>query len=267
MSIMKKQVEVKNPRYTSFRAGELVVDQAVQRPLSSSHVNKIVGEFDQRKIGTLLVSKRASGELVVLDGQHRLQALRELGYGDQWVKCEVYEGLSLADEADLFRGRNTVKVPTAFDRFEKGVLAGHPNCVAIHDSLQRHGLRVVRGGTYEGRGVRAVGALERIYAQRDGLLDLTCAVVTEAWPMDPDAIDGHILEGVSLVLDKYWDEIDTDALIKKLAKHPGGPTILLANAKGQAKLGLSGSTRKVVSESIVASYNKGRSAKTKLGSV
>lgn len=264
MSIMNRSKEgVNNPRYIVLRAGSLTIDQQVQRPISSVHVNRIIKAFDLRKIGTLLVSKRATGELVVLDGQHRLQALRELGYGDATIKCEVYEGLTTAEEADLFRGRNTIKVPSAFDRFEKGVLAGDDRCVAIHRVLERHSLRIVRGGTYEGRGVRAVGAVERVYDMREGLLDLTCGIAVAAWPMNPDATDGKILTGLAIFLDTYWDEFDHASLVKKLAKYAGGPSSLIAN--GAALKSLRGSNAKGVAEVVREVYNKGRSAKSKLG--
>lgn len=252
-----------NPRYMRIKAGELVIDHKVQRPISQAHVNRIVSAFDWRKLGTLLVSNRKNGEMVVLNGQHRLQALRELGYGDAEIKCEVYDGLTVAEEADLFTGHNAIRNPSAFDRFEKSVLAEDPRYVAMHDTLTRHGLRVVRGGTYEGRGVRAVGAVERVYDMREGLLDLVCGISTQAWPMNADATDANVFIGLGIFLDTYWDEVDTDALLKKLAKYPGGPAVLIANAAGLK--GLMGSTGKAVAELIREHYNKGRSAKHKLG--
>jgi hypothetical protein len=85
---------------------EIQVDLAVQRALMPARVRKLVASFDPILLGELLISQRPEGAFV-LDGHHRLQAAKNAnGSGVQTVTCEVFKGLSKADEARLFMGRN-----------------------------------------------------------------------------------------------------------------------------------------------------------------
>ena len=63
--------------------------------------------FDPAKLGVLVVSHRADGTYAVLDGQHRLAALRRLGYDA--ANCIVLEGMTIRQEADYFRRQNENK--------------------------------------------------------------------------------------------------------------------------------------------------------------
>src|SRR5215470_2943638 len=82
-----------------LRISELHFDPRINRTVKPSRVKTIVGEFDSDALGIIFVSKRAEGDYLVVDGQHRILALKEMGWGDQRVQCKVYPNLSLAQEA------------------------------------------------------------------------------------------------------------------------------------------------------------------------
>jgi hypothetical protein len=85
---------------------DLKIDLAAQRALVGSRVRKLSAKFDPVLVGELLVSKRPDGHYVV-DGHHRLAAAAaQNGNTPTSLKCEVFTGLHLADEARLFMGRN-----------------------------------------------------------------------------------------------------------------------------------------------------------------
>ena len=58
---------------------ERIVTEQYQRILNMKNVAGIVKNFDPAKLGVLVVSHRTDGTYAVLDGQHRLTALRRLG--------------------------------------------------------------------------------------------------------------------------------------------------------------------------------------------
>ena len=84
-----------------------IVTEEYQRVLNMRNVAGIVRHFDPAKLGVLVVSHRADGTYSVLDGQHRLAALRRLGYTS--ANCIVLEGMSIREEADYFRRQNENK--------------------------------------------------------------------------------------------------------------------------------------------------------------
>ena len=55
-----------------------------QRPTSDNQVAKIVGDFDEAKLGVLTVSLR-DGCFHIVDGLHRSKALKAHGYTHAWV--------------------------------------------------------------------------------------------------------------------------------------------------------------------------------------
>ena len=86
---------------------ERIVTEQYQRILNMKNVAGIVKNFDPAKLGVLVVSHRADGTYAVLDGQHRLAALRRLGYDA--ANCIVLEGMTIRQEADYFRRQNENK--------------------------------------------------------------------------------------------------------------------------------------------------------------
>lgn len=54
--------------------------ETYQRTLNPQKVKRIVREFDPSKLGVLMISERPDGRYAVIDGQHRMTALREMGY-------------------------------------------------------------------------------------------------------------------------------------------------------------------------------------------
>src|SRR5215216_1774202 len=80
---------------------DLKIDLAAQRSLVGSRVRKLTARYDPILIGELLVSKRPDG-YYVMDGHHRLAAAQnQNGNAPSTLKCEVFTGLSRADEARL----------------------------------------------------------------------------------------------------------------------------------------------------------------------
>ena len=103
-----------------------------QREFSQARGDSIAAEFDMGKFGYPVVNQ-VDGISWVIDGQHRLYALRKQPAASRGttIECEVYENLSEQEMADLFLGRNKARPVAAFERFTVAVTAGHARENAI----------------------------------------------------------------------------------------------------------------------------------------
>ena len=80
----------------------LLTGQGYQRTVQEKDLAKLLREWDNRVLEPLLVSFR-DGKYYVIDGQHRLAAIRRMNDGkDAIIPCTVLTGLTYEDEADLF---------------------------------------------------------------------------------------------------------------------------------------------------------------------
>jgi hypothetical protein len=164
---------------------QLAVPGAYQRRLKERLVRHIVRNFDPYQVGLLTVVRAEDGKLWLIDGQHRVLALIELGW--ETALCEVLEGLSLERQAAVFSGRNRQRIAVDhLDGFRADYVAGQPEAVAIVALLHRYGYDV----GFERRRPAAdrvvcIEALREIHAW--GVLNDTLAVVRGAWPTDPQA--------------------------------------------------------------------------------
>ena len=86
---------------------ELRVDLSYQRPVDKRYL-KIAQSFDELLFRPLQVSKRVNNKYYVIDGAHRLAAVKHLGI--KAVPCEVYEGISLNDERHMFANQDKGRV-------------------------------------------------------------------------------------------------------------------------------------------------------------
>lgn len=246
------------PKVQQLSIRLLTVDPNVQRGLDRRRVAKLAAELDVNALGVITVSHRDNDHLVVIDGQHRIEACREAGRGDLAITARVYVGLTLAEEATLFRLLNNTKQPRATDLFRVRVIEGDPVAVNVHRLAERHGWKITDTGAVGC--LHAVSTLERVYRRNNRAADLTLATVTAAWGHDSMAVDGRVLDGLGLVFERYGDAVDADDLANRLAKYPGGPANLVGRARGAADL-LHIATPKAMAEIVVELYNKRRTAR------
>src|SRR5437764_10583991 len=75
------------------------VSETAQREFRPHRANQFAANFDPDAFGRLIVNFR-DGHWWVIDGQHRLAAVKILGWTDIKVECECYEGLTEKEEAE-----------------------------------------------------------------------------------------------------------------------------------------------------------------------
>jgi len=101
----------------------LGVDSGYQRGEVPTHINRMAKDFDADAFGAIIVSRRPSGDMVIIDGQQRVAAARIAGVDS--VPAMVYPVATREEEARLFDAINSKrKQPTAVERFKASVCAG-----------------------------------------------------------------------------------------------------------------------------------------------
>jgi hypothetical protein len=258
---VKKETPVSaKGRHVYLAVSCLEMDPAVQRKLRMAWVKEHVADFDPELFGEVVVSLRGGRHLIV-DGQHRVEILRQLGWADQKIPCLLYEGLTLAEEAKLFRGLGDRKGLRAFDDFRIAIVEGDPVACDIDRIVRAQGLTL--SDQKKDGAVSAVDALRRVYCgatlkqSSPVALGKALRLLKSAWGSSGSAFEGPMIIGAGLFFLRYNGSADESALVAKLAKVPGGPAGMIGRAKA-----LTETKRRRVGECVAAgivdAYNSGR---------
>ncbi|MET8346909.1 hypothetical protein [Streptomyces microflavus] len=231
-------------------------DQRVNpRPVDPTWVrSKLQVGFDPEKLGVLTVSLRDDGSLVWLDGQRRGALAEAAGRAQLAVPMQVFQELSLAEEAEIFLGLNDSRAVTPLYTFLAELTIEKREAVEINRIARRCGWRVSDKGV---RSLRSVTALRKIYRadETGAALEATLRVSAEAWGYDKASAKSAMLLGVASVV--VESGFDRDSLVKKLRADSRGPEGLLATAAGFRQLG-GGTVDRAVDQVLRGIYNTGR---------
>ena len=196
---------------------ERIVTEQYQRILNMKNVAGIVKNFDPAKLGVLVVSHRADGTYAVLDGQHRLAALRRLGYDA--ANCIVLEGMTIRQEADYFRRQNENKQSLRInDTFNASLWAEDAESLRIKALMDKYGFRHGKSG--QPMCICAIGALQRILRRfGDRTLELTLACIAATWPHDSTILRGEMLAGLGEFWRRYGEKLTVAQFETRMRKH------------------------------------------------
>lgn len=237
---------------------QIRVSTTGQRDLNPARVDRILSNLDLEQIGTPTVNER-DGAYYVIDGQHRVAALRAFFEDDPDIKiqCWTYFGLSESEEAEKFLKLNDTLTVSAFAKFRVGVSAGRPDESDI-DRIVRANGGVVSQDRIPGA-ISAVGTLRTIYGRMGGaVLGRAIRILRDAYG-DP-GFEAHALHGIALVLDRYGSEVDDLTLVTRLGKAMGGVKGLLQ--RGERYRLMTGNLKAhCVAAAAVDTYNAGRGGK------
>jgi len=245
--------------------GDLEVDHEIQRyVLNMKKVENIVHNFNPAALSVIAVSRRNAVTNIILDGWHRVQAVKELTDNQGQILCHVYEGLTRAEEAQLFLDLNAGNQPNLLEKFKAKLVTGDVVATEIIKLLHSYGWTV---SPVNGNGnVTCVGALERIYTRSQAAeaepnwLQLAVMVSTKAWGMEKAAGQAAILEGIATLFAEFGDMVEVDRLVSKLNVYPGGPMGLHSDATKMASL-RRGRVPIAVAELAAEEYNKGKQSR------
>jgi len=246
----------------SVKVGDLTIDHRVQRAaISMDKVDAMVKGFDSAAIGLITVSRRENGEQVVIDGWHRVTAVRRLTSNQGEVPCRIFTGLTLQEEARMFLHLNATNQPKLFDRWKVRVTEGDPVALEATETLRHFGWSV---GNQVADGVMvAIGSLERIYSLSEkaqiepNLVHAVIMVITRAWGHNRYGVVSPIFEGLGRLIAEHGSKVNLATLISTLKEYKGGPQSLHQEARVLAGL------RNIripmaVADLVTERYNKGK---------
>lgn len=251
-----------------LKIDDLDYDPDIQRPTDEKRAERIAADFDPDKFGVIAVWKRDDGQHIVIDGMHRVTALRALGWNGQKIPCSVFEGVSKAEAAGLFIGRNEGRSVRTIDKFLVRLVEGDPRACAINQIAQTAGYVIDR--TNRDGVINSARALEDIYigkgqripGENPIALRKTLETVTAAWGRNTDAVNGKVLLGVGAIFLRYGETINQDRLVKKLAGIPGKDALIARGAGVRERHG--GTITVGIAHYMVDEYNKGLRGKARL---
>src|SRR5690349_10802536 len=121
------------------------LDSRYQRDLDEKRANGMASAIVDDLLGVPVLSRRKSGTVIAIDGQHRITSLQKAGRNEP-ILCQVHEGLSLQEEADLFLKLNGQRVAVGkYDKFKASIVAKDPQALSIEKIVSDAGLRITRG--------------------------------------------------------------------------------------------------------------------------
>ena len=226
-----------------------------QREFRQAHADRIAADLDLNKLGFPIINHR-DGIFWVVDGQHRIAALKQFGFEDKdTVECEVFEDLTDAEMAVIFLGRDERKPIPIYDKFHVACTAGRRRENDIQRTVETNGQRIARDPK---NGVSAVGALGKVY-DRSGevVLGQVVRAINLGFGGDPSAFDAAILEGLGLVFNRYNGRTNEKDLGRRLADLRQGARELLRKAEA-IRMRTGNQKKQCVAAAVVDIYNKGR---------
>jgi hypothetical protein len=197
---------------------DINLDMSYQRPLSRVKVQSISSKFNKHAVGVLIVSLREDGQYFVIDGQHRLEAMKKRGV--EYAQCQVITGLTGQQEAEIYIYCNTNrKNPDALDTFKARLYKGEPMAIAIHKAVEECGLYIAfnRAGTRPPNSVWAVMAMEEIYRKGgEKFLKDILNLAIRSWPGEATNVEGKVLIGLMMFHLKYQGRYVREEFIAKM---------------------------------------------------
>lgn len=233
-----------------------------QRELNRARVDHLVANLDLEQIGTPTVSHR-DGTYWIIDGQHRIEALRNFGLADEALQVWVYENLSETDEAEMFLKLNDVLPVSAFEKFTKCVHAGRPVECDINRIVRAQNLVVSRD--HIPGAIHAVGTLVRAYNQAGGPnLGRCLRLIRDAY--GDAGFEASVIDGIARVTARYdTGVLDEVRAVEKLSNAHAGVKGLL-NLAEQMRAETGNPKGQCVAAAAMAIYNRGLRGRQSLGS-
>lgn len=263
MAKQPKTDEVKRtPRASKIRPvpiPEMRVPPALvtQRPFIQAHADELSANLELEKLGYPVINHR-DGIYWILDGQHRIHALRENGFGNDHLDCEVYEGLTDAEMADVFLGRDARKAVNPYAKFHIACTAEHELETSVRRVVEANHLKISQAK--ENGNVGCVSTLVSIH-KRSGstVLGQSIRTIRDAFAGDATAFDGQLLKGISMVFNRYNGKTNEKHMVEQLARVQYGARGVLRRAEAQRER-TGNQKAQCIAATIVDIYNKGTRA-------
>lgn len=235
-----------------------------QRKFSPSWARSIAKNFDVDLFDKPLVAPLANGKYAVIDGQHRIAALRIRFSGKPvtFVADVDPDATAEARQAKRFSGRNHyVRKTGTGDHLRALIVEGDRDAIAFRDILDEAGYTIKWGGGKTRPGTIPPAVWKSVIAKcpstwRRDLAD-ALDVCNRAYGTTDFPLDTDFVVGLALFLRTYRDDpmLDRERFIGKLSEHV--PRSLFTKAQTLKALGEAGSNVYGMRKVLVSTYNHG----------
>ena len=192
-----------------------------QRPVETEDVDKLIAKWNPCLLTPIVVSFR-DGNFNVVDGQHRIAAMRRMaGGGDVIVPCIIYTGLTYEQEAELYYMLDRTRGKLRLGHATKALVESGADAEII-DVKQRiedagfvWALDRPTGEPFEIATTRAVINAYRLLG--GAAFSRMLGLIAGAWHGTPSSLKGSIFSGMALFVKTYETELVDQTFIKRLS--------------------------------------------------
>jgi len=206
-----------------------------QRELKMSKVRKIIENFIPDIMGVALVSWR-NGEFWCIDAQHRIEALKRLGFKEIWAI--VLSGLTYEQECRRFNILNTGRTQlNANQVFHCRVEEKEDIAITLVSLFKKYKYDYNKNGsTKDNNLIGAVSKFDKMCKKYGfSMAERVLKVLRGAWLGDKDSLTSSIITGMATFFNEHSD-VDDNVLIDVLGHI--SPNELIASASLFMKFGI-----------------------------
>ena len=216
-------IEFSNPGVEkAIHTGRLTSGLPYQRPVNPREVERLIREWDGRLLEPVVVSFR-DGKFYVVDGQHRIAAMRKMNGGNGvMVNCKVYSGLTYEQEAGLCYKLDKAKKRLSMSQSTNALAQSGMDAETgeIKRLVEGSGfvwaLNKKHGKTGE---IVSTSALINAYRLLGGEgFGRMLSMMREAWQGDPRSLTANLLSGMALFVKTYDTEFTDRTFVKRLSQ-------------------------------------------------
>lgn len=219
------------PKYLKINSRDLMIPDHAQRKFNQRHGDKLAADWTMEKFKPLDVSFR-DGKYWVIDGQHRLYAMKKRKGGDCTILCYVHYGMTIHDEAEFFLNQlKNTKVILTVERMRIRFMIGDEILLGMVKGAEKAGFIIDFDGHKAKGRITALSALETVYKaiSYDEYVKML-TVLKKAYGGRVDSIGREMLLGMGLFFNKYHGQFDLNALINTL-KTSATPSEILIDGR------------------------------------
>lgn len=195
------------PQLFWLPTASITVDDTYQRSLESVRSRRLIGRiiagFRWSAFQAILAAPSAPDHWHVIDGQHRLEAARQLAIA--LVPAIVIEGTGVAEEAGAFLRANHDRVTVSPFALHRALIAAEdPEALAIDALCRRDGIVIPRRpavlAAQKPGETLALGTLRQIMRSEPTLAERAVLLVAEAYRSEAGGLRGPIFRAVFDIL-------------------------------------------------------------------
>ena len=216
------EVKYANPGVSrDLSTAKLTSGQPYQRPVETEDVDHLIAKWNPCLLTPIVVSFR-DGNFNVVDGQHRIAAMRKMAGGDDViVPCVIYNDLTYEQEAELYYMLDRTRGRLRLSHATKALVESGSDAEII-DVKQRvedagfvWALDKPTGEPFEIAATRAVINAYRLLG--GAAFSRMLGLIAATWQGTPNSLKSSILSGMALFLKTYETELVDQTFIKRLS--------------------------------------------------